>query len=114
MKKLISICLLLMVAFGGSMTIDAKTSHKKSTKTTKITSSSNINSLLNKYEDAVDYLSQWYDPDCNCLEGGWGHYFIEAAGEEETLYKKLKKLEKSMNSTQKSKFKRLSKSIGLH
>ena len=108
MKKLATILMLVAVLFVGGTTVDAKTTKKKAkARTTQTTSSSKINKLLNEYEEAVDILSSWYNPvyqelnEVGCLGS-------QASKKEEKLYQKLKKLEKSMTSEQKSKFNKLS------
>ena len=111
MKKVITICLMIITLLIGGMTAEAKTT-QKNTKAKTIQTASNINSLLNKYEDAVDILSQFYDEESESLDG-WGSEFIKYCNKEETLYQKLKKLEKSMTSEQKSKFKKLAHSLNI-
>ena len=111
MKKLITISLLVITLLVGGMTVEAKTTKKKSKARTTQTSS-DINSLLNQYERAVDNLYPYYDEDSETLFGA-GAEFMKLCYKEETLYQKLKKLEKSMTSDQKSKFKRLASSLGM-
>ena len=113
MKRVITICLLVVSIFVGGMTVDAKTTKTtKKARTTQTTSSSKINKLLNEYEEAVDILSSWYNPDCNCVDPG-GYLGFNASKQEEKLYQELKKLEKSMTSEQKSKFKKLAHSLNI-
>ena len=113
MKRVITICLLVVSIFVGGMNVDSKTTKKKNkAKTTRTTSSSKINKLLNEYEEAIDILSSWYNPDCQCVE--WGGYLgSQASKQEEQLYKQLKKYESSMSSEQKAKFNKLSHSLNL-
>ena len=108
MKRVITICLLVVSIFVGGMTVDAKTTKKKGkARTTQTTSSSKINKLLNEYEEAVDILSSFYNPVYKELNDV-GYLGSQASKQEEKLYQKLKKLEKSMTSEQKSKFNKLS------
>ena len=111
MKKVITICILAITLLAGGMTMDAKTT-KKTTKAKTTQSSSNVASLLKQYENAVDALDVYYDEDSGNLEG-WGSDFSRLCNREETLYRKLKKLESSMTSDQKSKFNKLARSLNI-
>lgn len=111
MRKVITISLLLVSLLVGGMAMDAKTTKKKSKVKTTL-STSNIDSLLNQYERAVDILYPYYEEESESLYG-WGSDFIKFRNKEETLYQKLKKLEKSMTSEQKSKFKKLAHSLNI-
>ena len=112
MKKVITICLLVVTLLVGGMTMDAKTTKKKGKARTAQTSSSNINNLLDQYESAVDILSPYYDEESESLFG-WGSDFIKLCNREEKLYQKLKKLQKNMTSEQKEKFNDLATSLNI-
>ena len=108
MKKVITIYFLVVNLLVGGMTVEAKTTKKKAKeRTTQTTSTSKINKLLNEYEEAVDILSGFYNPVYKELNDV-GYLGSQASKQEEKLYQKLKKLENSMTSEQKSKFNKLS------
>ena len=108
MKKIITIALLVVTILAGGMTMEAKTTKKKgNSKARTSQTSSNIDDLLDQYDLAVDMLFPFYNEESGSIYG-WGSEFIKFCNREETLYKKLKKLENSMTSEQKSKFKKLS------
>ena len=111
MKRLVTILMLAAAIILGGMNVEAQTTKKKAKARTsqsakKAYSSATIDSLLSDYQNICEDINSW-GPESTPSQFG----MQSTLNAEKQVYKQLKAAESSMTSQQKSKFKKLVKSI---